>query len=392
MKIALQIRWFLFLALGVGLAFPGAYGLQNTSVYGLIAVTIFCAFRLKVRPSIPAILFVTVGYFIYLLGFEVIADQNWSAFLKKIPLLLSLLVLIPPTKDEKNVFFNSIGISTIVSCMYLWAHHFLELVPEERWLMSAYSYTFLTESLGWQPIYTAISYSIGGLFWMNQLQFSPHRWWKILGMIGIGILFITLIFLSARMAFIAFIFSSFLVVPANRRWIYGVGIGIAIALFFINPVLKERLTKAVSGSERYAGGSIRLEKWKAAKEVSLNHWLFGVSSGKTQLKLEEQYQKQDFQLGIQQRYHAHQQWLQNAVEGGIFGIAFLLLAFVSFFTRHFHKDDQLILAVGLFILLNTFTESICERQSGMIWFCMIFLTGFVQKSDNLSSVVHKESL
>ena len=390
MKIAFQIRWFLFLALGVGLSFPGAYGLQNVSVYGLIGISIFCALRSKVRPTIPSILFVTVAYFIYLLGFEVFADQNWSAFLKKIPLLLSLLALVPPSKEEKNVFFNSVGISTLVSCMYLWAHHFLELVPEERWMMSAYSYTFLTESLGWQPIYTAISYSIGGLFWMNQLQFSPHRWWKILGMVGIGILFITLIFLSARMAFIAFILTSVIVVPANRRWIYGVGLGMAVALIFINPVLKERLTKAVSGSERYAGGSIRLEKWEAAKEVSINHWLFGVSSGKSQLKLEEQYQKQGFQLGIQQHYHAHQQWLQNAVEGGIFGIVFLLVVFISFFTRHFQKDDQLILAIGLFILLNTFTESICERQSGMIWFCMIFLTGFVQKSDNHPSVVHKD--
>jgi len=392
LKIALQIRWFLFLALGVGLSFPGAYGLQNVSVYGLIVVSIFCVLRSKVRPTIPSIVFISMGYFIYLLSFEVFADQNWAAFLKKMPLLLSLLVVFPPTKDEKNVFFNSIGISTIVSCLYLWIHHFLELVPEERWLMNSYSYTFLTESLGWQPIYTAISYSIGGLFWLNRVQISSNYWWKILGMFGITILFVSLIFLSARMALIAFILTSAIVVPAKRRWIYGVGICLATSLIFMNPVLKERLTKAISGSERYAGGSIRLEKWKAAKEVSLNHWIFGVSSGKSQQKLDEQYQKQGFQLGIEQHYHAHQQWLQNTVEGGVFGFAFLLLVIVAFFKLNFQRDDQLVLAIGLFILLNTFTESICERQTGMIWFCLIFLTGFVQKSDNRSVVVHKESL
>jgi hypothetical protein len=53
-------------------------------------------------------------------------------------------------------------------------------------------------------------------------------------------------------------------------------------------------------------------------------------------------------------------------------------------------EEKLFLAMGLFLFLNTLTESICERQSGMIWFCILFLSGFVQKSDNHPTVVNKD--
>ncbi|MFY8132991.1 MAG: O-antigen ligase family protein [Bacteroidia bacterium] len=390
MKIALQIRWFLFLALGVGLSFPGAYGIQNTSVYGLIGISIFLAFISRKSISIPILFWVAIGYFGYLLGFEWLAAQNWPAFLKKVPLLLSVLLLAPPTEKEKKGFLYSVGISTIVSCLYLWVYHFLELVPSERFLLRSYSYTFLTETLGWQPIYTAISYSIGGLFWIHEIQKSTMTWKRILGSFGLGILFLTLVFLSARMAFLGFIFSSILLIPAKKRWIYLIGLGMAGALLLFNPILNERMTKAFSGSERYAGGNIRLEKWKAASNVFITHWIFGVSSGKSQQKLEEEYQKSEFQLGIKQHYHAHQQWLQNGVEGGLIGIAFLIFIFLAFFTVSFKMEEKLFLAMGLFLFLNTLTESICERQSGMIWFCILFLSGFVQKSDNHPTVVNKD--
>lgn len=386
MKTVALFRLLFFISLGIGLSFPSAYGIQNISVYGLVATTIVLFFSTDSARSIPLIFWITLGYICYLLGFEMLADQNWSAILKKIPMLLCSLLLVLPKEKEKKYFFWSIGIGVLFSCGYLWIHHFIELVPEERFLLRSYSYNFLTESLGWQPIYTAIAYSIGGLFWIDQLKRKENKWLQLACLIPIFFLVTTLVFLSARMALLAFLGSSLVLIPAQKRWVVLGGIGLAGVLIFINPVLNERILNAISGSEKYAGGSIRLEKWKAATSVSLNNLPWGVSSGRTQLALENQYQKQGFYLGIKEHYHAHQQWLQNLVEGGFLGLFFLGFVVFYFLKSNSGNKYLLLFSIGLFLLANTFTESICERQSGMIWFCVIFLSGFVQKTDDSQTV------
>jgi hypothetical protein len=74
------------------------------------------------------------------------------------------------------------------------------------------------------------------------------------------------------------------------------------------------------------------------------------------------------------------------VEGGIFGLFFLAFVVLYFLKSNSRNKNLFLFSTGLFLLANTFTESICERQSGMIWFCLIFLSGFVQKTDDSQTV------
>lgn len=106
--------------------------------------------------------------------------------------------------------------------------------------------------------------------------------------------------------------------------------------------------------------------------VFKENWLLGCGIGDIHNELQKQYQKLNFVKGIQKKLNVHNQFLQTAASLGIFGICILACIFFFIIFRSIKQKQPLLLGLTLIIFLASLTESILERQSGIIFTTFFF--------------------
>jgi hypothetical protein len=388
-KILVDFQCFVWISFGASMAFPAAFAFQNILLYLAILSSIITCFeknRFSIKPGI--VLYVTLAYFADQWFLELFNDSNWDIFLKKLPLLIVLISVYGIEEKYLKLWMKSMAYFSLISAFFLISHHFWELSAIERYQWRPYTYNFLTESLGWQPIYTAISYSFACIYWLDYWQNSIKKNYKTIAVVAYIFLFFVIVLLSTRTALLALLVCSFCILRGNRKWLVVMGLSVGFVLMMFNPILKERTLNAFSGTQTYAGGAVRAQKWKAAWQVGLHFWKTGTSSGLTQIELEKQYQRNGFSLGIENHFNAHQEWLQLWVEGGIWGVLYFLIVSILFLIQ-WKKRWMVWNILGVILLINSLTESIWERQNGMILFSIVFLIGFVQNSSDKNIELEK---
>lgn len=106
--------------------------------------------------------------------------------------------------------------------------------------------------------------------------------------------------------------------------------------------------------------------------VFKENWLLGCGIGDIHTELKKQYQKLNFEKGIQKKLNVHNQFLQAAALLGIFGLSILFCIFLLMIFKSIKKKQPLLLGLTLIIFLASLTESILERQSGIIFTAFFF--------------------
>ena len=117
-------------------------------------------------------------------------------------------------------------------------------------------------------------------------------------------------------------------------------------------------------------------------------WLFGVGIDKAQELLNDKYvnyglhtgYNDDFDKGYLD-YNFHNQYIETAVRSGLLGL-FSLLAMVFLLIIIIIKRQTFVFGWELILLLLFFiTESVLERQIGIVYFCLIYSSYFPLKND-----------
>lgn len=119
--------------------------------------------------------------------------------------------------------------------------------------------------------------------------------------------------------------------------------------------------------------SLRFKHWVGVINVIQNNniWI-GNGTGDSKQGLFEEYQKVGFDIGKEKMYNAHNQFLEFTLYYGVMGLA-LILGLIFYALRLSimvadHFSASIILTISLVML----TESILERQSGIILFSICF--------------------
>ena len=132
----------------------------------------------------------------------------------------------------------------------------------------------------------------------------------------------------------------------------------------------------------FNGLTFRLLQWRFAKEI-LNQesaWLTGTGINSSQTVLNEHYAKSGVYTGNPDledkgylEYKFHNQYLETLVSTGIPGLVILLLIILNIF---FNRRYKLLFPLPVLIIttLFFFTESVLERQAGIMFFCITVLT------------------
>jgi O-antigen ligase len=130
------------------------------------------------------------------------------------------------------------------------------------------------------------------------------------------------------------------------------------------------LDKDLSLGKSWGGYQLRIAIWKCTADVIKKNWFFGVGTGDAQDALQVAYERRKFYFASRyNRYNTHNQYLQETVTNGIFGlIIFLTCLITPLFVKVQPEEKQIYI---LFIFCFSFaclTDAPLELNKGIIWF------------------------
>jgi len=234
-----------------------------------------------------------------------------------------------------------------------------------------FTYEFLSEPFGIQPIYLGLFYVFGILI-LNHFKsetINPYFYNATILILTLGIFL-----LSARIAILCLI----LLVPLQLLLIKKLSVrnilillsifGIAFLFAIQNPVVKNRIFKVTKAGNFYSGTSLRSAIWESAYEVSKENFVWGLGEKKADSLMVEAYKDKELKVPMQQRYHTHNQYLQTLVQYGFIGMLVLLGALFWPIIKVLRKSDYLGFLWLLLFSMSAVTESVFTRQWGILGF------------------------
>ena len=126
--------------------------------------------------------------------------------------------------------------------------------------------------------------------------------------------------------------------------------------------------------------STRSLHWQGViNTISSANPFLGLGTGATDESLYNEYKELGFKEGYRFKYNAHNQFLESALSFGLPGII-TLITILSFFMFISYKDNDLFyLTIALVFITFMMTESILERQKGIVVFALFFTSCLVLK-------------
>ena len=122
-----------------------------------------------------------------------------------------------------------------------------------------------------------------------------------------------------------------------------------------------------------ASSQARLYAWKTALSLFQNNIITGVGTGNLKTYTLNHYQQNGYIGVLKHKLNAPNQFFQTAAATGFVGLIMLLIIFWFILNYSVKYKSILLLGFGTIMFLFAFTESIFERQSGIIFFTFFAL-------------------
>lgn len=188
-----------------------------------------------------------------------------------------------------------------------------------------------------------------------------------------------LFFIATRIAFLAVILLMVVLLVTQyrkehykRSLVYAASILLLLIFFSFNGYLSQRFENVYKANiENKSDVENRLIIWQCAIDVYKDnpHKFFGLGITNSNDLLRDCYYQKDF-FGKDLGYHAHNQYLQTLIAGGIIGIMVLMILMLYIFI-HAIKTRNLFLFISMLIFSIFFiTESVFEQQIGVTTFTL----------------------
>lgn len=362
--------------------------------------------KFRLMRERPLIILFGVFYLLFWIGMiwtsntkEGLFDLEQKSFLFILPLVIGTSVTYGEREKylTLKIFVATCLLSTIICLVNAFSR--LSVTGDPK----VFYYLELASSIHFHPpyfgMYIAFSILIIFSFLFRDgvgVQLSRYV------MSGLAVyLFCFMILLSARMATIFLVLVVVIGVIyyfVRVRKVLG-GVLILMVIFSLSTLiisksqyLKDRIVKPLTSDISITGGggetglSIRLVKWKCSLEGFFETSMLGVGTGDGLDYLFKCYEKENFWgMHSQYQYNSHNQYLQTALTLGLPGVLALLACLGVPFVASVRRNDYLFLT---FIALFSFcglTESLLERQWGLVFaafFIPLFYFGNTDKQED----------
>jgi O-antigen ligase len=361
----------------------------------LNSILLFFFEREKVKPVLSKLLLLFVSvYFFHLLGL-LFADNSKEATFelqKKLSLFLFPMIFFYSPKfssgEIKAILLCFVGSCalTILSCFLVADFHFIKTGDN-----SLFFYHNLSGIAGMHAVYLSmyLCFAVAILLFvfMDALpSFTP--WKKLLYCSSLSLLVAGIVLLSSRMSMIILVAGAILFIIFRfkekigllRSFLGAAALGLLmISLVLISPKNRDRIRDAIKGNTEtldknwgWGGWASRGLMWDCAVQLIEAHPLTGVGTGDVQDALQQCYTDNKYVILTYYqdkiKYNAHNQFLQTAIGLGVPGLGILLLSMAGGLMHAVRRKKILYFVFIILFLVSCFTESMLERQSGVVFY------------------------
>ncbi len=361
------------------------------SYIGITALLVWL-FNIKLNQHLPTLLsdklFILYASF-YLVGaISLLYTQNLDNGLRKMETKASLLLIpmvissLPNLKNHYKFvcWFHVLGnVSALLICLVLSTLRFAESKDTNEFFYSNLSF-----------------FEHSGYFTMNiifALSFVGYRLGKCNSwqhLIAPSLLLIFLLIgaflLSSRTGIIALPFILIILLSyALRKRLSKLNVILANAVLLLTtisvvafvPKINMRMKALVdeviaykNPSEAIGAVEVRIAIWTQSKKIIAQNPWFGVGIGDAEDELFKVYKEMNMHKTLEKKYNAHNQFVQTQISLGLMGS--LIQAAILILLLIYSIKRRKILAFCLFVVLftNFLTESILERQAGVVFFSL----------------------
>jgi O-antigen ligase len=293
------------------------------------------------------------------------------------------------TRLRQNAFtvFNFCTTIALIYCIFVVTRQYAYSQNIELFF-----YHDLVSPIRHHAIFFSVFVFLNLVFLIYEARYE-RKWLKIL---WIMFYLISIILLSSKMVLLVFfVFLIYLMIKGYKKKqrqkpivILSVLFSILVVMFFlINSPVKNRFgdmfrtNMSILKKEKYnpgdsfSGLQFRLLLWRFTYEI-LNEkkaWLLGVSPSNAQASLREKYFAMDLYAGDKQKgthgyfdYNCHNQFLQELLQSGVIGLSVFVFWCITIVQLCIRKKDILLNALVFIMLCFFCTDSVFERQYGMI--------------------------
>ena len=356
----------------------------NLSTQALIVVVIswllLNSFKDKARllkKHSSSILLLSSLYGVMLIG--MIYTQNLSHGLEqlkdKLPFLIIPIIIGTTqtlTTENKFKFIKIFSISVVLMALFALAKAFyIHSEGMGNYFVYDKLSILLNKHTTYYSLYCVIAISY---FLYDLLQLKKTNIFISIATILILLFFIYL--LSARIAIVALLVVAvyYIKIQITHRKqkvflsLLVVGILLSTLLFSSNYAARfESISQNPNKLTENNEFNTRIIHWKSALEtLNTSAYIFGKGTGDGKEGLYEQYLKNNFTIGFTQKYNAHNQYIEFLMSNGFIAIIayFCLLLAALIYAIRF--NDLFGVLVVLLFMMYSITESILERQSGIL--------------------------
>jgi O-antigen ligase len=293
------------------------------------------------------------------------------------------------TRLRQNAFtiFNFCTAIALIYCMLVVTRQYIYSQNIELFF-----YHNLVSPIRHHAIFFSVFVFLNLVFLIYEARYKP-RWMRIL---WIMFYLISIILLSSKMVLLVFlVFLIYLMIKGYKKKqrkkpiiILSVLFSIMMVMFFvINSPVKSRFVDmfrtnmSILKKEKYnpgdsfSGLQFRLLLWRFTYEIleEKRAWLLGVSPSNAQASLREKYLAMDLYAGDRKKgthgyldYNCHNQFLQELLQSGLIGLSAFVFWCITIVQLCIHKKDVLLNALVFIMLCFFCTDSVFERQYGMV--------------------------
>jgi O-antigen ligase len=339
----------------------------------------------KISFKKNTLLFVLLGYFLLILFRELAVNISTApeiVFNHLAFLFIPLILLFQSKKLSKHVellLIAFLGAMVMNALVNLGVGVYRGVLIRENGVSFWYfTYNFLSEPFGIQPIYLGFFYVIALLILFHVKIYIKNSifFYSIL-----TILVLSVFLLAARNAILCMLilvpFYLFLSKKISIK--KGLLLLIVFTICFIgalqNPVVKNRILKVANKGNLYSGSSLRSNIWQSALSASNENFIWGSGEKKASLLLFQEFEKRDLKVPLKYKYHSHNQFLHTLIQYGAVGMVVLIILFIISIWTTYKDRNYLGLCLTLLFLFTMMTEAIFTRQWGE--FSYVYFTSLV---------------
>jgi O-antigen ligase len=254
-----------------------------------------------------------------------------------------------------------------------------------RGLGDYFYYDKFAEFLDKHTTYFSLIVVVCMLFCLNEFFQSKKK--KYYSLVGYIFFIFVLYILSVRISILALLAGTIIIVfrlTLKLKIIAIVAIVLLSGSIYFTPNFQKRFEPSTTESVEINDIEFRKLHWKSVLEtISHNGILFGNGTRGNRDFLYSKYQEYGITSAYEDRYNAHNQYLEILMDHGLVGLLVFLLLLFYLIRNSIKCKDPLGISILAVFMIYMLTESILERQSGIVLFSYLMTLSIMVKASDL---------